>query len=105
MGIPPLPTGIRVQQFPLSAEPNARESLNVLGMIVPPEETDGEGLVVLGRTSTTWDKPRMTAYYPGAMTMPPAWPLSWRSAHILQRHCAQLRRPVVIAFFGAEETE
>ncbi len=103
IGVAPVPTDIRVQQFPLAPGPNAPVSRNVLGLIAPPGEHDGAELIVLGAHMDHLGRTEQGSYYPGAEDNASGVAVVLEIASALQRKRADLRRGVVIAFFGAEE--
>ncbi len=106
--IAPLPTGERLQTFPLVAGPMATEqppptSLNVLGYIAPIVRQEDEGLIVLGAHLDHLGQTGDGGYFPGADDNASGVALVLEVARELRRHRRELRRGVVIVFFGAEE--
>ncbi len=103
LSVPPLPSGERLQHFRLSPDKAEPTSVNVLGWIAPPQAAEAEGVVVLAAHIDHVGETDNGGYYPGANDNASGVAVVLEVAHALKLRCRDLRRPVVIAFFGAEE--
>ena len=103
MGIKPPPSGARIQSFPLKFEEDSPTSLNVLGLISPSKKTTSDELLVLGAHIDHLGPADGGGYFPGADDNASGVAVALEVARALQNHADQLRRPVIVAFFGAEE--
>ena len=107
-----LPKGIRVQTFPVSVSGVIRTSGNVLGVIYPSKSADvvnDEGppklrdVLVLGAHLDHLGQTVAGQLYPGADDNASGLSVILEVAKRLQQNTKDWKRPVVIAFFGAEE--
>lgn len=103
LGVQPLPSGRRIQSFRLSSSEDSPTSANVLGSIRPPDVSRLEDVIVLGAHIDHVGETKDGRYYPGADDNASGVALVLEVAGALRRNAQQLRRPVVVAFFGAEE--
>ena len=103
LNVKPLPSGERIQRFPLTSKESGPESMNVFGFIAPSDIRAANELIVLGAHMDHLGEATKGGYYPGADDNASGVAVALEVAGALQRHAASLRRPVVVVFFGAEE--
>jgi Zn-dependent M28 family amino/carboxypeptidase len=103
MGVDPLDGDKRLQHFRLLPSQAESSSLNVLGSIAPAQVQESEGIIVLGAHIDHLGETEDGRYFPGANDNASGVAVVLEVARALKRRSRELRRPIVIVFFGAEE--
>jgi aminopeptidase YwaD len=103
MEVNPLDGDKRLQHFRLLPSQAGPTSLNVLGSIAPTEVQESEGVLVLGAHIDHLGAGEDGRYFPGANDNASGVAVVLEVARALKRRSGELRRPIVVVFFGAEE--
>lgn len=103
MEVPTVKGSGRLQSVPVRRRNEDLESHNVIGVIYPDEQAELKEVIVLGAHLDHLGETSDGRFHPGADDNASGVAVTLEVAAALQQTAADLRRPVVVVFFGAEE--